>query len=261
MALYMKTIIFCMLTCVLQAGPVLVAKFGQPECPWSEQLKKEVWNSSTFNSLLEAEGIEKDEVAATPEDRDLPVFTLLTDEGDEMGSLGFLLISPDKYVDLFKEMIAIHQVCFSKAELTTEQRLHFYRKAQLLHMTACEEKLMSEGLQQDTGVDFLIEQYAKVVKEHPRRAHKIKQEIRQRMPEDAATEWALALISFQAKQIVQPLEKFLRDYGMDQNYAWRCHLVLSEFYRENNQLEKSKHHAKHALDGAPIEIKGVIAAS
>src|SRR3990167_8847732 len=175
MALYMKSIIFCILTlvCHLQGGPKVVAKFGQPECPWSEELKKEVWHSPTFNILLEAEGIEKDEVAPTTEDRNLPVFTLFSSEGDEIGSLGFLLITPENYVDLFKEMIVIHKLCFSKTELSTEQRLHFYRKAELLHMTACEEKLMQEGLAQDKGVDFLIEQYAKVVKDHPRRAHKI----------------------------------------------------------------------------------------
>lgn len=271
MALYRNTIIFCILTLFwsLEAGPTVVAKFGPQECPWSEQLKKEVWNSPAFNTLLEAEGIEKNEVTAQAEDQDLPIFTLFSSQGEKIGSLGFLLITPENYVDLFKEMISIHQLCFSKTELTTEERLHFYRKSQHLHMTECEETLLREGLQQDAGVDFLIEKYAKVIKDHPRRAHKIKKEIRLRKPEDSETEWALALISFQAKrdklnnhaQIVHPLEKFLRHYGVDHNCAWKCHLVLAEFYKETHQLEKSKQHAEYAIDGAPIEFKRIIEAS
>lgn len=265
----MKTFFLCMLTFfgILQGGPKVVAKFGQSQCPWSEQLKQEVWNSSSFQALLEGAGIEREEKEASDRDDTVPILVLYSPSGEEIGSLGYLLISPEKYVDLLKEMLSINTLCQSLTQMNTQQLLQLYRKSQVLRMRACEEKLLQEGLTKDTGVDFLVEHYAKIVKEHPRQAQKIKQEIRARKPNDSATEWELALLSFQAKrekmkeeaQIVLPLEKFLRDYGSkDQDYAWRCHLVLAEFYRDKNQLEKAKHHAKLAADGAPAELKGMI---
>ncbi len=263
----MKTVILCIVTFfgVLNAGPKVVAKFGQSECPWSEQLKIEVWNSSTFQALLEGAGIERVESEAA--DGNVPLLTLVTSEGEEIGSLGYLLITPEKYVDLFKEMLTIHTLCHSLDDFNAAQLLHFYRKSEVLNMTACSDKLLEAGLAKDTGVDFLIEKYSTIVKEHPRRAQKVKQQIRERKPDDSATEWELALLSFQARRekmnedskIVLPLVKFLKSYGSkDKDYAWRCHLVLAEYYRDRNLVEKAKHHAKHAAEGAPHELREMI---
>ncbi|MGH2612505.1 MAG: hypothetical protein ACRDFB_05590, partial [Rhabdochlamydiaceae bacterium] len=268
---YMKTIIFCIVTFfgVLQSSPKVVAKFGQSQCPWSEQLKQEVWTSSIFQALLEDAGIEREEREASEKDENVPILILFTSSGEEIGSIGHLLISPEKYVDLLKEMLTIHTLCQSLTHLNIQQLLQLYRKSQVLHMISCSDKLLQEGLTKDAGVEFLIEHYAKIVKEHPRRAQKIKQEIRMRKPHDSATEWELALLSFQARRekmeeeskVVLPLKKFLRDYGSkDQDYVWRCHLVLAEFYRDKNRLDKAKHHAKLAADGAPSELKGMIIA-
>ena len=265
----MKLLFFCIVTffAVLQGNPKVVAKFGESACPWSQQLKQEVWDSSSFQALLEGAGIEREEKEPSKKDDTVPVLTLVTSSGEEIGSLGYLLISPEKYVDLLKEMLSIHTLCSSLENFNTQQLLQLYRKSQVLHMLSCEEKLLQEGLIKDAGVEFLIEHYAKVVKEHPRRALKIKKEIRQRKPHDAATEWDLALLSFQAKRdqmkddskIVLPLEKFLRHFAsIDQDYTWRCHLVLAEFYRDKNRLDKAQHHAKLAAEGAPIELKGMI---
>ncbi len=269
----MKTAIFCIATFfslfqgAIWAGPKVVAKFGQPQCPWSEQLKQEVWNSSTFQALLDSAGIEREEKEASEKDQNVPVLFLLSPSGEEIGSIGYLMISPEKYIDLLKEMLSIHSVCQTLAPLNAKQLLQLYRKAQVLHMTACEEQLLQEGLAKDQGVDFLVEQYAKIIKNHPRKAQKIKEEIRTRKPEDPATEWELALLSFQARRekvkeeekIVLPLEKFLRDFGSkDPDYAWRCHLVLAEFYRDKNRLDQARHHAKLAAEGAPSELKAMI---
>jgi hypothetical protein len=247
----------------------VVAKFGEAVCPWSEQLKQEVWNASSFQALLEAAGIEREEQKPLDKEESVPSLVLYASNGEKVGSLGYLLISPEKYVELLKEMLTINTLCQSLDQFNTQQLLQLYRKSQVLQMTACEEKLLKIGLTKDTGVEFLIEQYAKVVKEKPRRAQKIKKEIRLRKPHDSATEWELALLSFQAKRdqmkddarVVLPIEKFLNAYGSkDQDYAWRCHLVLAEFYRDKNQFEKAKHHAKLAADGAPTELKGMIVA-
>ncbi|MBP7073797.1 MAG: hypothetical protein KBA81_00225 [Rhabdochlamydiaceae bacterium] len=269
----MKTAIFCIVTFfgVLQGNlwgsPKVVAKFGQSQCPWSEQLKQEVWNSSTFQALLDSAGIEREEKESSEKDQNVPILILLSSSGEEIGSVGYLMISPEKYIDLLKEMLSIHSLCQTLDPLNAQQLLQLYRKSQVLHMAACEEKLLQEGLKKDSGVDFLIEHYAKVIKNHPRKAQKIKEEIRARKPEDPATEWELALLSFQSRRekmkeeekIVLPLAKFLRDYGTkDQDYAWRCHLVLAEFYRDKNRLDKARHHAKLAAEGAPLELKGMI---
>ncbi len=265
----MRVLIFCMtiLLGVLQGNPTVVAKFGPAECLWSEELKKGIWNASSFQSLLESEGIKREEMKPLEGDTTVPVLTLVTSEGEEIGSLGYLLISPEKYVDLIKEMLVIHSVCRSLTDLNAEELLHLYRKSQVFQMTSCMEKLLQAGLAQDTGVDFLIEHYAQLIKNHPRKAQKVKQEIRARKPHDLAAEWELALLSFQARRekmthvakIALPLVKFLRGFktqGTD--YGWRCCLVLAEFYRDKNDLKKARSYAQLAAQEAPSELKEMI---
>ncbi len=265
----MKTFLLCIVTffSLLEASPKVIGKFGEAECPWSEQLKQEVWNTSTFQALLNGAGIEREELAPSEKDKIVPALTMVASTGEVIGSVGYLMISPEKYVDLLKEMLSIHTLCQSLTSFNTQQLLQLYRKAQVLNMTACTEKLLQEGLKKDTGVEFLIERYAQIVKAHPRAAQKVKDEIRSRKPDDCATEWDLALLSFQARRetmkeaskVVLPLEKFLQNYGTkEQEYAWRCHLVLAEFYRDKNRLDKAKYHAKLASEGAPVELKGMI---
>lgn len=258
---YMKSLFLCTMTfvCTLGAAPKVVAQWGSTS--GSEQLRQEVWNSSMFQALLEENGIEREEKEGST-----PLLTVYAEDGEEVGSVGYLVISPEKYVDLFKEMLATYTLCHALSPLSAEQLLPLYRKAQLFHMTACQEKILREGLAKDSGVEFLIEQYAHLVKKHPRKAQKIKEEIRSRKPSDAATEWELALLSFQAKRettqaiskVVLPLKKFLRRYGNNQEYSWRCHLVLAEFYKGKHKLEEARRHAVLAGENSPSDLKEML---
>jgi hypothetical protein len=259
-----------MLCISLQASPKVIAKFGSSECPWSEELKKEVWDSSTFQALLEGAGVAREETQVQEVSEMVPVFILISSAGEEIGRLGFLPISSEKYVDLFKEMLSIHTLCQSLSNLELEQLLHLYRKAGVLHMAACEKRILQEGLKKDQGVDFLIAQYASVIREHPRKARSIKQEIRARKKDQITSEWELALISFQARQekmvdsaqIVLPIKKFLRKFGAkNSDYAWKCHFILAEFYRSKKEVEKMNFHMQKAREGAPEEFKKIIESS
>jgi hypothetical protein len=211
--------------------------------------------------------IAKEERPASQNEPETPVLVLYSSDGEEIGRLGILVVPAEKYVSLFKEMLAIHELCKNIDNLAVAQLLQFYRKCQLLNMTACEEKIFEAGLVKDTGVDFLLEQYAKVCKNHHRQAQKIKAEVRLRKPGSPAVEWQLALLSFQAKtekledvkEIVSPLEKYLRRYGsQDAESRWRCHLILAEFYKEKHLMDQARHHAVQAMADAPAELKQMI---
>jgi len=215
---------------------------------------------------LEGAGITREEAKAVASEEMLPVFILVSESGEEIGRLGFLLAPPEKYVDLIKEMLSIHAVCRSLADLNAVQLLSLYRKAEVLQMSAAEEKILKEGLKKDQGVDFLIAYYARARQGHARKARKIKQEIRLRKKGDIATEWELALISFQARKnqmvdsskIVIPIKKFLRKFGAkSSDYAWKCHFILAEFYRGQKDIEKTDFHAKKALETAPEEFNKI----
>lgn len=251
----------------LQGNPKIIAKFGEETCPWSEKLKKEVWNSSTFQALLEGAGILREEANADGTEDVLPLFVLVSGAGEEIGRLGFLLVSPEKYVELIKEMLSIHSLSQSLSDLDCLQLLHLYRKAQVLHMMACEKKILQEGLKKDQGVDFLIAQYASLIELHPRKARSVKQEIRARQPKNVSTEWELALISFQARQqkmtdetkMTLPIKKFLRKFGAQHpDYTWKCHFILAEFYRSKKETEKMQFHTEQAVKTAPDEFKKLI---
>ena len=256
-------LIFCWMI-NLWGEPTVIGVFGSENCPWSKELREEVWNSSTFRASLSAAQIEiQEETRSEPE---TPVFILMDNE-IEIGRLGFLMIPAEKYVSLLKEMVAIHEMCKNLNELNSSQLLQFYRKCRLLNMETCAAQLLERGLTVDTGTDFLIESYAKVVKDHPRRAQKIKTEIRKRAPDSPVIEWQLALLTFQAKNengthpltAVVPLEKYLRRYEtQDRENRWRCHLVLAEFFSEKNIQDKAQQHYAAAYQFAPDDMKEMI---
>jgi hypothetical protein len=251
-----------------ESSPKVVGIFGGSACPWSKELRSQVWESSSFQTLLTAAEIKKEEKAASQNELETPLLILFSSQGEEIGRLGFLVIPAEKYVSLFKEMLSIHELCQNPAKLNVDQLLQFYRKCQVLNMKACEEKILQAGIAQDTGTDFLLEQYAKVCKKHHKEAQRLKAEIRARKPDCAAVEWQLALLSFQGKiekmrdvnDIVKPLKKYLRRYGdQDKNNRWRCHLILAEFYKDKNIIDKARFHAEQAMADAPDELKQMIA--
>lgn len=258
--------IFCGLS-LLWSEPKVVGIFGGENCPWSDQLRRDVWESSSFQALLASAEIVKEERTASKEP-ETPLLILYSAKGEEVGRLGFLVIPPEKYVSLFKEMLAIHELCQNIDKLNVSQLLQFYRKCQVLNMKACEQKILKAGIAKDKGTDFLIEHYAKVCRDHPRQAQKIKAEIRARKPESSSVEWQLALVSFQSNiekkkevdQIVKPLKKYLRRYGdQDPDNRWRCHLILAEFYKDKSVMDKARLHADRAIADAPTELKQMIA--
>jgi hypothetical protein len=164
-------------------------------------------------------------------------------------------------------MLAIHELCQNPDQLTVSQLLQFYRKCQVRNMKTCEEKILQAGLAKDPGTDFLLEEYVKVCKNNSHKAQKVKAEIRKRKPGSAAIEWQLVLVSFQSKaesmqdvqKIVKPLRQYLRHYGdKDRDNRWRCHLILAEFYKNKNIMDKARLHAQQAILDAPEELKQMI---
>ncbi len=259
--------IFCGLN-LLWSEPKVIGIFGDGSCPWSEQLRREVWESSSFQALLASAAIAKEEQKPSKNEIETPSLIVYSSQGEQIGRLGFLVIPPEKYVSLFKEMLAIHELCQGIDKLNVSQLLQFYRKCQVLNMKACEEKILQAGIARDTGTDFLLEQYAKVCKTHRRQSQKLKAEIRARNPESSSVEWQLALVSFQSNierkkevdETVKPLKKYLRRYGdQDQDNRWRCHLILAEFYKDKNIMDKARLHAEKAVADAPDELKQMIA--
>jgi hypothetical protein len=180
----MKKLILLLLcgASLLWSEPKVIGIFGGEACPWSKQLRSEIWESPAFQDLLTAAAIQKEEKPASINEVETPILILYSAQGEEIGRLGFLIIPPEKYVSLFKEMLTIHQLSQNPTALNIGQLLQVYRKCQVLNMKTCEERILEVGIAQDPGVDFLLEQYAKVCKTEHRKAHKIKAEIRARKP-------------------------------------------------------------------------------
>lgn len=261
----MKQIILFILSGIslLWSEPKVIGIFG--DCPWSQELREDVWETPSFQALLTAAGIKKEEQVASNEP-ETPMLVLMSSQGEEVGRLGFLVIPTEKYVSLFQEMLSIHEQNIDKLDL--KQLLGYYRKCQVLNMKTCEEKILKAGLALDSGTDFLLEQYAKLAKKQPKEAKKIKAEIRVRKPNSPEIEWQLALLAFQTRiekmkevdDIVKPLKSYLSRYSdQDKDNRWRCHLILAEFYKDKNIIDQAKIHAQFAMIDAPEELKQMIA--
>jgi hypothetical protein len=253
----------CLLTAALKADKTVVAIFGSEACPWSQELQEKVWGEETFQTLMQAKGFETKALPASGKEPETPILKLYL-QNKEIGYLGYLPIPPEKYVALFEEMVEIENLALHQSCLNCEQLLILYRKSCLYNMPA-QEKLLKAGLAVDKGESFLLEQYALLCKDHPRKAKKVKEEIRKRSSQNAPIEWRLATLVAEAKKergeelavYVKPLRKFLRTYS-DPEFAWRCHLLLSEYYFEQNQTQEGKFHEEKALKDAPAEIKAMI---
>lgn len=253
----------CFLTFSLFAEKRVVAIFGSESCPWSEELSEKVWNEEEFQKQLSEAGFTKETEPATGKEAETPILKLYL-HGKEIGYLGYLPIPPEKYVALFKEMVEIENLAAHQSCLNCEQLLLLYRKSCLYNMPA-QEKLLKAGLALDKGDSFLLEEYAKLCKDHPRKAKKVKAEIRKRSPQNPAVEWKLATLIAETKKergdelnlYVKPLKKFLRTYPHHE-FAWRCHLLLSEYYFEQNEVESGKLHEQEALKDAPAEIQAML---
>jgi hypothetical protein len=264
----MKQLIFLILSGVtlLYSEPKVIGIFGNS--PWSKELREDVWETPAFQALLTSAHIKKEEQIVSQNEPETPMLVLYSSQGEEIGRLGFLVIPSEKYVSLFQEMISIHELSQNAEKLSLNQLLQFYRKCQVLNMKACEEKILTAGLAIDTGTDFLLEQYAKISKKHYSQAQKIKAEIRVRRANSAPIEWQLALLDFQSRieklrevdDIVKPLTRYLHRYGdQDKDNRWRCHLILAEFYKDKNLIDKAQFHAQLAMQDAPDELKQMIA--
>jgi hypothetical protein len=264
----MKLIILCIcfFATAFASAPTVVAIFGSRACPWSQQLKEEVWDESAFQGLLKEAGFQAKVDQATGKEPETPILKLLSSQGKEIGYLGYLPVPPEKYVTLFQEMVHIENLANHLQHLNNEQLLTLYRKSCLYNMQTAGEKLLKAGLALDQGPHFLLEHYAKLCKDHPRKAQKIKEEIRKRCPNSASVEWQLATLLSEAKHergeelkaVVKPLEKFLHKFAhADLDLTWRCHLLLSEYYQEQNDSEQAKIHREKAIAGAPAEVKAM----
>ncbi|HEY5236171.1 MAG TPA: hypothetical protein VIJ14_08340, partial [Rhabdochlamydiaceae bacterium] len=141
----MKKLILFILSGVslLWSEPKVIGIFGGESCPWSKELREDIWETPSFQELLTSAGIKKEEQAASQNEPETPMLVLMSSQGEEIGRLGFLVIPTEKYVSLFQEMLSIHELCQNidqkNDKLNLSQLLQFYRKCQVLNMKACEE--------------------------------------------------------------------------------------------------------------------------
>lgn len=252
-------ICICFFTLDLFATPTVVGIFGGETCPWSKQLQEEIWSHPGFQRVLQEGDLKQEVRKASSQESETPVLILVSSEGEELGRVGYLLVPPEKYGQLFLEMLQIEKISRHLTGLNVDQLLTLYKKCQILNMYRCSEKILKVGLEQDPGVDFLVEQYIKICKDHPRKARKVKKEIRRRKPQTAHVEWQMAVAIFEAYQKAKPLEKYLRRFGdQDLDSRWKCHLILAESYKERSQTDRASYHLKEAIAEAPEELKTLI---
>ena len=83
----MKKLILCILSgvCLLWSEPKVIGIFGGESCPWSKELREDVWETPSFQALLTAAGIQKEEKPAQNEP-ETPMLVLYSEhdfEGEE----------------------------------------------------------------------------------------------------------------------------------------------------------------------------------
>lgn len=241
----------------LVGGPVVTAHFGAADCPWSQQLREKVWDTPSFRTILENAAIQLQEGSLCESEEPCPALIVYHASGDKIGHLDSIMVGPEGAAQAIIDMVSLEaSLRSSLAEVSSEALIHLYRKAQLFHMDLWAERLLDEGMGRGDSVAFWLEGYAQHIQAHPRRARKLKQQIRALWPDQVAVEWELALLAFRAHHQDRYLNKFLRRFGEKYpDYAWRCHVLLMQYYRDRQEFAKADKHAQQAWAGAPESLQ------
>lgn len=275
--------------------PILIAFLGPSWCPWSDQLESEILVDQTFLASLQKEVVFLK--VDIPEDfnregentlpyqqlknkyhvDECPTLVLVGASGQEIAKLNYLPLESREFAGYIKEILAdFHQVNLhaqkkSLHKLEAGELQSLYVKAGRLADTTFKKVLLHQGLKEDKGSYFLLEQYGHLLAEghfKSPKLSKIRNKILARDPKNKqGTLLKLAIMDFEAlsssvpkvaksEKAIKPLLEYLKKFGkQDTENSWRVEMMISQYFFGKNQIEEALKHAQASLEMAPPSLK------
>ncbi|KAF3362105.1 Thioredoxin-related protein DsbJ [Chlamydiales bacterium STE3] len=156
---------------------------------------------------------------------------------------------------------------FSSKELIT-----LYGKAQELCRLDDALRIMHSGIRCNDNLFFLLERYRQLAKEgqlYQTEASIIKQTLLAKDPKNTKmAHYEIAVIDFETyaremgqenysvERAILPLLSYIEKFGnQDSANLWRLHMMISQVFLDENNIEKALQFAKNAHDSAPTPLQ------
>lgn len=281
-----------MFTLAQKEQKVLVVAFlGQPWCPWSEKLKRDVLNSPDFLEQIQEiaycafVNIEEEETEHNRHLRDVfhvrqsPTLIIFDYSQEEIARLHFLPLSAQEYggqvvqcVQDFEEVICLLK---NPSSIASEEKLQkIYENAKKLSSQSYRDQILQIGLKREKGSFFLLEKYAELLETAGFKsplAHKLRKEIVERDPDNVyGTQLKMAILEFQqlgskskgknrVYKAIAPLIHYVERFGeRDPDNLWKVEMMIAQFLFTKNERPMALAHAQASLEAAPESIKDEI---
>ena len=192
-----------------------------------------------------------------------PTVVLLDADSKEITRLGYPTLDTVDFVGFLTSIerrYALLKHRFKKAQhvLSAPELLYCFHEARDLGALDLTQEIVDFGALHQLSSELLLEKYMTLLgtgqtEDAEALRHLLLKE------ENQETQSRLALLDFQEHASIKPLEAFLETYGQDQGERfWKIHLVMSEFFLENNQKIEALEHAQVSYRHAPQEDKAYI---
>ncbi len=251
----------------IEKRPLLVFFTASDWSGWSIKFKDEVLTNKKFKEKIEADFVcvEIDTpLHASPSKEgerfgitEFPTILVFTADQREIARFGYLPMTGEQLADDLHYILAQDRDLSYLVDLLArgERTQAILEKAYHLAEELCNEQainlVLNYGIESRDPGFFLVEKYRRTADE----------KVREKLIELDEPEllFHVALLDFQEKSDVQPLEDFLQKYGnRAEKYRWQLEMMISQFYLDQDQVELAIEHGELAQENAPTSRRDEI---
>ncbi len=276
--------------------PLLLYFTGSDWCPWCQKLDQEILDTDTFakaveetfifvkvdfpshNAQPEALVAQNQKLKEQYAVRGLPTLLVVTGQGETLGYIGYLPVSPDEYATRLQALIKsgqdFHSVMksFDSNSMSADQLKNLYQQADSLHRTNDANKILAVAIEKSPNDSFLLaQQYRQMVEEgkvDTAEAKAVRQHLLDSDPSQTREiNLYVSYLDFRAHAdlpeaqtnpglAVAPLVQYLDKYGtQDTEYAWKIQYTIGEYYATHNHRQDALKYMQQAYQNAPAKVQ------
>lgn len=273
--------------------PILLLFTGSDWCSWCHKLEGEVFNTDEFYRaagdkfifvLLDFPMSGSLPGNITSQNKELqkrygvngfPTVVILDSNQNKIGTTGYRAGGGKQYADHLSDIVNKFKGYQSDVQNLNNQPLsgadlvRLYEKGSELGLQKDKAKILAAGAQSDMKHFFLMEQYRVLASQqrlHTYEATLLRDQLFALDPDNKEfTHYQIAVIDFESSfkdsgPNAAPLLDYINQFGSsDKEHLWRLHMIVSQFFLDNNKLQDALNHAQAAHQSAPLSARVDIA--
>lgn len=272
--------------------PIVLAFVGVDFCPWSHKMTVEILEQESFIEEMGDEVIlwqyplhseinpQEDRMRSKYKIEECPTIVVLDPQAREFARYGYLPLEPRVFAKhILKTIADFKEICIALNEHrgTNDVKMwsELYHKAKQFSSQEFKKIVLERGVQEDPGIDFLIEQYTFLLESSTYKnsaVKKCKEKLLRKDPENRfGIHFKIAMAEFHKnvsekksdkhpKKILRPLLRYLEHFeNKDKDNVWNAEMVIAHYLHAIHAKQSALEFAKRALQRAPESQKQNIA--